>query len=90
MCFSTSIINIEGKHSFFGHFWYQTFIVLVLVICILTLDMSVNNTSNSSIFHILHFHNLAKKLMFNGAKVARDRLLVLEIPLKMSTVKYVI
>ena len=30
---------------------------LVLVISILTLDMSVNDTSNSSIFHILHFHN---------------------------------
>ena len=41
---------------------------LVLVISILTLDMSVNNTSNSSIFHILLFFiivNLAKKLIFD-------------------------
>ena len=35
------------------HFWYQTLIDLVLDISILTLDMSVNNTSNSSFFHIL-------------------------------------
>ena len=32
-------------------------IALVLDISILILDMSVNNTSNSSIFHILLFHN---------------------------------
>ena len=55
--FSTLIINIEGKYSFFVHFWHQTFMDLVLVISILTLDMSVNNTSDSSIFHILLFHN---------------------------------
>ena len=55
--FITLIINIEGKYVFFVHFWYQTFIALVLDISILTLDMSVNNTSNSSIFHILLFHN---------------------------------
>ena len=53
----TLFINIEGKHHFFVHFWNQTFIGLVLAISILTLDMSVNNTSNSSIFHILPFHN---------------------------------
>ena len=41
--FFTLIINIEGKYCFLVHFWYQTFIVLVLVISILTLDMSVNN-----------------------------------------------
>ena len=56
VCF-TLFINIEGKHHFFVHFWYQTFIDLVLAISILTLDMSVNNASNSSIFHILPFHN---------------------------------
>ena len=55
--FITLIINIEGKYVFFVHFWHQTFIALVLDISILTLDMSVNNTSNSSIFHILLFHN---------------------------------
>ena len=55
--FPTLIINIEGKDSFFVCFWHQTFMVLVLIISILTLDMSVNDTSNSSIFHILHFHN---------------------------------
>ena len=55
--FITLIINIEGKYVFFVHFWYQTFIALVLDISILTLDMSVNNTSNSSIFRILLFHN---------------------------------
>ena len=50
--FFTLIFNIEGKYCFFVHFWHQTFMALVLVISILTLDMSVNNTSNSSIFHI--------------------------------------
>ena len=55
--FFTLFINIKGKHHFFVHFWYQTFIDLVLAISILTLDMSFNNTSNSSIFHILPFHN---------------------------------
>ena len=47
----TSIINTEGKYCLFVHFWHQTFIVLVLVIFILTLDMSVNNTSNSPVLH---------------------------------------
>ena len=55
--FFTLIINIEGKYLFFVHFWHQTFIILVLAISILTLDMAVNNTSNSSIIHILLFHN---------------------------------
>ena len=55
--FFTLFINTEGKHHFFVHFWYQTFIDLVLAISILTLNMSVNNTSDSSIFHILPFHN---------------------------------
>ena len=55
--FFTLFIIIEGKHYFFVHFWYQTFIDLVLAISILTLDMSVNNTSNSFIFNILPFHN---------------------------------
>ena len=55
--FSTLLIIIEGKHYFFVHFWYQTFIDLVLAISILTLDVSVNNTSNSSMLHILPFHN---------------------------------
>ena len=55
--FFTLIINIEGNYVFFVHCWHQTFIVLVLVISILTQDMSVNNTSNSSVFHILSFHN---------------------------------
>ena len=55
--FFTLIMNIEGKRHIFVHFWHQTFIGLVLAISILTLDMSVNNTSNSSIFHILSFHN---------------------------------
>ena len=55
--FFTLIINIQGKYIVFVHFWHQTFIGLVLVISILALDMSVNNTSNSSIFHILLFHN---------------------------------
>ena len=65
--FFTLIINFEGKYYFFVHFWHQTLIDLVLAVSILTLDMSVNNTSNSSIFHILPFHNvnLAKKLIFN-------------------------
>ena len=49
--FITLIINIEGKYAFFVYFWHQTFRALVLDISILTLDMSVNNTSNSSIFH---------------------------------------
>ena len=55
--FFTLIINIEGKYHLFVNFWHQTVIVLVLVISISTLDMSDNNTSNSSIFHILLFHD---------------------------------
>ena len=55
--FFTLIVNIEGKYNFFVHFWHQTFIALVLAISLLTLDMSVNNTSNSSIFHILPLNN---------------------------------
>ena len=63
--FATLIINIEGKFGFSFHFWYQTFMTLVLVISILTIDMSINNTSNSSIF--IHFFfiivNLVKKVI---------------------------
>ena len=54
---STLIINIEGKYHFFVHFWHQIFMALILVFSLLTLDMSVNNTYNSSISHILLFHN---------------------------------
>ena len=57
MVFFTLIINIEGKYHVFVHFWHQTFIDLVRAISIFTLDMSVNNISNSSIFHIRPFHN---------------------------------
>ena len=63
--FITLIINIEEKYVFFVHFWHQSFIALVLDISILTLDMSVNNTSNSSIFHILLFHELELGQVFN-------------------------
>ena len=53
--FFTLIINIEGKYIFFVHFLASN--LLVLAISILTLGMAVNDTSNSSIFHILLFHN---------------------------------
>ena len=44
--FSTYIINIEGKYRFFVHFFHQTFIALVLVISIFTLDMSIGFYGN--------------------------------------------
>ena len=43
--------------AFLVQFWHQTFMALVLVISILSLDMLVNDTSNSSIFHIFLFDN---------------------------------
>ena len=50
----TLIINIEGKYLLFlVHFWHQTFIFLVPVISILTLDIC----QSIILFHLLLFHN---------------------------------